>query len=142
MPLYSLCFVAAHFCFKFPAVRWCWEGFQCRGVFLISIIVEQEPTALAVGAGGGCLDSFTLYLFSPLSHSLWKTARYRLKYCLKGPLNPKTTNQLTQQCILLSILMRKRLIKNPFIVFSHLAVHITAFCIDLWLKNFHIPVTQ
>ena len=50
----------------------------------------QGPTALAVGAGGGCLDIFTLiYPFTPLSPSLWKTARYRLKYCLKGPLNPK-----------------------------------------------------
>ena len=45
---------------------------------------------------GGCLDIFTLlYLFSSLSPSLWETARYRLKYCLKGPLNPKTTNQPT-----------------------------------------------
>ena len=52
--------------------------------------VGQGPTALAVGAGGGCLDIFTLiYPFSPLSPSLWETARYRLKYCLKGPLNPK-----------------------------------------------------
>ena len=56
----------------------------------IWITVGQGPTALAVGAGGGCLDIFTLiYLFSPLSPSLWETARYRLKYCLKGPLNPK-----------------------------------------------------
>ena len=48
----------------------------------------QGSMALAVGAGGGCLDIFTLiYLFSPLSPSLWETARYRLKYCLKGPLN-------------------------------------------------------
>ena len=38
----------------------------------ILIIVGQGPTALAVGAGGGCLDIFTLiYLFSPLSPSLW-----------------------------------------------------------------------
>ena len=60
------------------------------------IKVGQGPTALAVGAGGGCLDIFALiYLFSPLSPSLWETARYRLKYCLKGPLNPKQpTNQL------------------------------------------------
>ena len=29
--------------------------------------------------------------------SLWETARYRLKYCLKGPLNPKTTNQPTME---------------------------------------------
>ena len=57
------------------------------------IIVGQGPTVLAVGANGVCLDIFTLiYLFSPLSPSLWETARYRLKYCLKGPLNPKTTN--------------------------------------------------
>ena len=62
----------------------------------IWIIVGQGPTALAVGAGGGCLDIFTLiYPFFPLSPSLWETARYRLKYCLKGPLSPKTTNQPT-----------------------------------------------
>ena len=41
------------------------------------------------------MDIFPLIcLFSPLSPSLWETARYRLKYCLKGPLNPKQpTNQ-------------------------------------------------
>ena len=33
--------------------------------------VGQGPTALAVGAGWGCLDMFTLiYHFSPLSPSL------------------------------------------------------------------------
>ena len=55
----------------------------------IWITVGQGPTALAlVGADGGCLDIFTLiYPFFPLSPSLWETARYRLKYCLKGPLN-------------------------------------------------------
>ena len=37
------------------------------------------------------LSSMLSLLFSP---SLWETARYRLKYCLKGPLNPKqSTNQ-------------------------------------------------
>ena len=30
-----------------------------------------------------------LYHFSLLSALLWETARYRLKYCLKGPLNLK-----------------------------------------------------
>ena len=61
----------------------------------IWIIVGQGPTVLAVGAGGGCLDIFILiYPFSPLSPCLWETARYRLKYCLKGPLNP---NQPTNQ---------------------------------------------
>ena len=60
----------------------------------IWITVGQGSTALAVGAGGGYLDNITLiYPFFPLSPSLWETARYRLKYCLKGPLNPKPTNQ-------------------------------------------------
>ena len=60
---------------------------RCWGVLLIWII---GPVALAVGAGGGCLDIFSLICpFSTLSPSLWETARYRLKYCLKGPLNPK-----------------------------------------------------
>ena len=54
----------------------------------IWMIVGQGPIVLAVGAG--CLDIFTqLYVFSSLSLSLWETARYRLKYCLKGPLSPK-----------------------------------------------------
>ena len=71
-------------------VRWCWVNFQCRGVLLIWIRVGQGPTVLAVGAGGGCLDIFSLvYHFSFCSPSLWETARYRLKYCLKGPLSPK-----------------------------------------------------
>ena len=40
------------------------------------------------------LSSILFLLFLPLSPSLWETARYRLKYCLKGPLNPKQpTNQ-------------------------------------------------
>ena len=58
------------------------------------ITVGQGPTALAVGAGGGCLDIFTLiYPFFLLTPSLLETALYRLKYCLKGPFNSKPTNQ-------------------------------------------------
>ena len=74
---------------KFP-VPW--------GIILIWIRVGQGPSALAVGAGGGCLDVFSLvYHFSFLSPSLWKTAQFRLKYCLKGPLSPKQpTNQPIQ----------------------------------------------
>ena len=59
------------------------------------IIVGQGPTVLAVGADGCCLDIFTLiYSFSPLIPSLWETAQYRLKYCLKGPFNPKQPTNL------------------------------------------------
>ena len=61
----------------------------------IWITVGQGPTTLAVDAGGGCLDIFTLiYPFSPLAPCLRETARYRLKYCLEGPLSPEQpTNQ-------------------------------------------------
>ena len=79
---------------------WCDGGkLPVPGCLTIWITVGQGPTALTVGAGGGCLDIFTLiYPFFPFSPSLWETARYRLKYCLKGPLNQK---QPTNQSILL-----------------------------------------
>ena len=58
----------------------------------IWITIGQGHTALAVGAGGVV---WTFLLSTILSLSLWETARYRLKYCLKGPLNPKQpTNNL------------------------------------------------
>ena len=81
---------------------WGWSGgakvlgkLPVPGRPTIWVTVGQGPTALAVGAGGGCLGVFTLiYPFFRLSPSLWEAARYRLKYCLKGPLNPKQpTNQ-------------------------------------------------
>ena len=74
----------------------CWVNFQCPGVLLTCLTVGQGPIVLSVGAGGGCFDFFfsLIYHFSFLSPSLWETARYRLKYCLKGPLSPKQpTNQ-------------------------------------------------
>ena len=59
----------------------------------IWISVGRGPTALAVGAGGGCLDIFTLiYPFSPLSPSLWETARYT-EILSQRAVKPKTTNQ-------------------------------------------------
>ena len=54
---------------KKGVVGWC-EGAECRGVPLIWIIVGQGPVALAVGAGGGCLEFFLssvlFLLFLPL----------------------------------------------------------------------------
>ena len=62
-------------------MQWCWVNFQCRGVLLICIRVGWGPTALSVGADGGCLDIFPLvYPFSFLSSSHWETARYRLNW--------------------------------------------------------------
>ena len=70
-------------------------NFQCRGVLLIWIIVGQGPIALAEGAGGFFSPLFYHFFLSPF---LWETIRPRLKYCLKGPLSPNTTNQLTCPC--------------------------------------------
>ena len=83
----------------------------------IWITVGQGPTALAVDAGGGCLDIFTLVCpFSPLSPSLWETAGYRLKYCLKGLLNPKQpTNQHTYINLVIRVYFQGR---NLAILFS------------------------
>ena len=56
----------------------------------IWITVGQGPTALAVGADGGCLDIFTLiYPFFPISPSLWETTEILSQRAVK----PKT-NQL------------------------------------------------
>ena len=57
---------------------------------------RQGPSALALGAGGGCLQVFFLSsIISLFFLSLWETARYRLTYCLKGLFNSKQpTNHL------------------------------------------------
>ena len=44
---------------------------------------RARPTAFVKGAGKG------FWTFSLLSPSLWETVRFKLKYCLKGPLSPK-----------------------------------------------------
>ena len=61
--------------------------------------------------GGGCLDIFSLvYLFSHLSPAVWETARYRLKYCLKGPLNP---NQPTKSMPRILMARLPQLFRTP-----------------------------
>ena len=86
----------------------CWVNFQCRGVLIIWMIVGQGPIALAVGAGGGVFFPSTIIsLFFLL---LWETARYRLKYCLKGPLNP---TQPTNQPIV-GLVLKKRIFSFIF----------------------------
>ena len=84
---WSLCRSSYMYCYRSAMVL---GKFPVSGRPTILIAVGQGPTALAVGAGGGGLDIFAfIYPFSLLSPSLWETARYRLKYCLKGPLNPQ-----------------------------------------------------
>ena len=57
-------------------VRWYWVNFQCRGVLLVWIKGERGLAALAVGAGGGCLDVFSLIChFSSFSLSLGAARR-------------------------------------------------------------------
>ena len=53
------------------------------------MIVGQGPIVLAIGAGGVVWTFLLSSVLSLLFLRLWETARYRLKYCLKGPLNPK-----------------------------------------------------
>ena len=86
--------VISFFSFSFAngagrVVRRCWLNFQCQGVLLTWITVGQGPIVLSVGAGGGCLDIFSLiYHFSILSPSLWKT-----EILSQRAVKPKTTNQ-------------------------------------------------
>ena len=54
---------------------------------------------------------FSICHISFLSPSLWETARYRLKYCLKGPLSPKqpaSQLMIVNLMILKSLLYRKK----------------------------------
>ena len=63
-----------------------------------TLLVPGRPTYLGYSrarafyacrrCGWGVLDTFLIYHFPLLSPFLWETARYRLKYCLKGPLSP------------------------------------------------------
>ena len=82
--------------------------------------VPGRPTSLddsraraycACSRGGwGLFGHFFPHLFILFSSpSLWETARYRLKYCLKGPLNPK---QPTNQKQLLAPMNRKKLLQG------------------------------
>ena len=99
-------------------VQWCWVTFSCLGVLLVWIIVEQGPTVLAVGAVGLFGHFFSLvYHFSLLSLSLWETARYKLKYCLKRPLSPKHPNPrwIVRSDVFVKGLLKRRKPKISFI---------------------------
>ena len=71
---WKLNLITSYYSFAWPAQNWGWSGgakvlgkLPLPGRPTIWITVGQGPTALAVGAGGGCLDIFTLsYTFFPL----------------------------------------------------------------------------
>ena len=72
---------------------------------------------------------FSVYHFSFLSPSLWETARYRLKYCLKGPLSPKQpTNH--NSCIYWNTLI------NPLLISAGRGF--LSLCLDKCVKRFYI----
>ena len=79
---------------------WGWSG---GAMVLGKLPVPGRPTNLDYSraraycscnrCGWGVVWTFFLSsITSFLSPSLWETTRYRLKYCLKGPLNPEPTN--------------------------------------------------
>ena len=70
-------------------VRWCWMNFPVPG--RLTNLDENKTRAYCAcsGCGWGLFGNlFSRLSFLFLSPILWETARYRLKYCLKGPLNP------------------------------------------------------
>ena len=71
----------------------------------------QGLTALAVGAGGMLFGHFYSPLSSLFSFSL---SRYRLKYSLIGPLNPKQPTILWQRFV---IRFPKQVVFFPFLFF-------------------------
>ena len=77
--------------------------------------VLGRPT-IWITVGQGHFYSRLSSLLFALSPSLWETARYRLKYCLKGPLNPKQpTNQHTHVNLEIRVYFQGR---NLAILFS------------------------
>ena len=64
----------------------------------------------------GHFFSRLLFLFS--SPSLWETVRYKLKYCLKGPLSPKTTNNLLSSILSLLYLRGGRVVRWCWVNFQ------------------------
>ena len=59
------------------------------------------------GCGWGMFGFFFFRLSFPSSFSLslWQTARYRLKYCLKGPLNQKQPSFFAVELRLLKVIV-------------------------------------
>ena len=71
-------------------VRRCWVNVYCRGVLQNLNLDNCRARAYCNRCGWWLFVHFFLSsIFSLFFLPLRETARYRLKYCLKGPLNPK-----------------------------------------------------
>ena len=84
--------------------------------------------------GVGVVWTFLLssILFSSPSPSLWETARYRLKYCLKGPLNSKQPTNQPNWALTYNI----SLINNYFAHFkNNVTVYLIWFSHHWWLAQ-------
>ena len=123
------------------ASDWGWSG---GAMVLGKLPVPGRPTNLDYSRaraycacsrfGWGRLDIFSLiYLFSFLSPSLWETARYRLKYCLKGPLSPKQPTDQNQLLIICSAFVLLSFI--CLIIFSIFAISLF-FCLTIMVVLF------
>ena len=75
-------------------VQWCWAKFPVPGRPAYLDKSRARAFCACSRCGWGLFRHFFSRLsFLFLSPSLWETARYRLKYCLNGPLSPKQPNQ-------------------------------------------------
>ena len=54
---------------------------------------------------------------------LWDTVRYRLKYCLKGPLNPKQSTNQPYISLLIGDSEKKICFSERFLIFKSLVLH-------------------
>ena len=70
------------------------------------LLVPGRPTSLEK-CGLGLFGHFSfVYYLSFLSHSLWETAGYRLKFCLKGPLNQQQPTNQSNSFVVFSLVPR------------------------------------
>ena len=76
------------------------------------------------GSGGVVWTFFSLvYHFSVLTPSLWERARYRLTYCLKGPLTPnQPTNEPTYSYIWYAYLLSILRLMYTYNLFGHVVI--------------------
>ena len=69
--------------------------------------------------GWGCLDIFLSSIVSLFFLPLWGTARYRLKYCFKGPLTETPILRIGDQVLTFDVFWPKHLQEVRSTVYIH-----------------------